>query len=269
MIPGVAIGLSVAWYLLKGGARWWGWAARLVVRLSPWTRAVYAWALSAPATFTYVVVFTASTIIQQSAPPHLIDLLTTLQSTNLARLRFKPLSGLIDSGLWVADRGNGLSVYIAVFVTVVAWAERRYGPPRMIIIGTAAHVLGSLLTAAVETHAITTGRAPASLAYSTDVGVSYVMVGGVAAAVLLMRGRFRALAAVAFTLLLLAPLLINRTVWDLGHLLAALCGLAAAWIALRTGPPRRPARVSPAAPPPDDDRRDGDGRRGPADQDPA
>lgn len=238
------IGLAVVWYLLRGAARWWGWARVAVARLAPWTRAVHAWVMSAPATFTYVVVFTASTIIQQSAPPHLIDLLTTLQSTNLARLRFKPLSALIDSGLWVADRGDGLIVYVVAFVTVAAWAERRYGPPRMMIIWMAGHVLGSLLTAAVETHAIRTGRAPLSLAFSTDVGVSYVLAGAVAAAILVMRGRLRILAAVAFALLLVAPLVINRTIWDLGHLLAAVSGLAAARVTLLTGPARRPPPVA-------------------------
>ena len=241
MIPGVAVGLAVVWYLVKGGARWWAWAAWLVARLSPWTRALHAWVLSAPATFAYVAIFTASTIIQRSAPPQLINVLTTLQSTNVVRLRLAPLSTLLDSALWVAGHGAGLSVYILLFVTIVAWAERRYGPPRMIVVWIAAHVLGSLLTAAVETHAITTGRAPVSLAYSTDVGVSYVLVGGAAAAVLVLRGRrARMLAAVPFTLLLLAPLLVHRTFWDLGHLLAGACGMTAAWLTLRAGPPRRP-----------------------------
>ena len=47
-----------------------------VDRLSPYTRWLHAWILSAPATFTYIAIFTAFTLVQQTTPPRLIDVLT-------------------------------------------------------------------------------------------------------------------------------------------------------------------------------------------------
>lgn len=232
----------LAWYTLRGLARWWAWAGHAVERLSPYTRGLHAWVLAAPATFVYIAVFTSSTLLQKTAPRALINLLTTIQSTNLAHLSTRPLIALADSALWVANKGSGLLFYIAVFASVVAWAEPRYGTPRMIVIMLCGHVFGSLLTAAVEWHAIESGRAPARLAYTTDVGVSYIMVAGCAAAVVLMRGRFRIAGAAALGVGVVLPVFVTHTVWDLGHLFATACGLAAALVCLHLAPPRpRPA----------------------------
>ncbi|WP_308287389.1 rhomboid-like protein [Actinomadura parmotrematis] len=180
--------------------------------------------------------------MQFSAPPMLIELLTTLQSTNLRNLHEAPLQALLDSALWVADNGQGLSFYMVVFVTVVAWAERRYGTPRIVVVGLVGHVLGTLLTALVETRALQSGRAPARLAVTTDVGVSYIMVAACAAAVLVMRGRWLVVGVTALVLGVVGPLVWSRTLWDLGHVLATLCGLGAAWVLLRVAP----LRVAPS-----------------------
>ncbi|MFF0576284.1 rhomboid-like protein [Streptosporangium saharense] len=247
MITGVLV-LVLGWYGLRGLARGWERAAHLVGLLSPYTRRLHAWVLVAPATFAYVAVFTSSTLLQKTGPPGLVRLLTTTQSTNLAHLGTRPLVVLADSALWVADKGSGLLFYIAVFATVVAWAEQRYGTPRIVVIALCGHVFGSLLTAFVEWHAIRAGRAPARLAYATDVGVSYVMVAGCAAAVVLMRGRWRVAGAVALGAGIVLPVFVTHTIWDLGHLLATLCGLTAALFALRLAPPRVPPSLEPCLP---------------------
>jgi hypothetical protein len=246
LVP-VLLSLVVIWYVLRAVAVASLPVRRLVGRWSVWTGRAHAWVMSAPATFTYMAIFTASTTLQRNAPPRLITLLTTLQSTNLARLSTKPLVVLTSSALWVANRGAGLSLYLVVFATLVAWAERRYGTPRIVLIGVTGHVLGSLLTAAVELHAIRDGHAPQSLAMSTDVGVSYIMVAGCAAAVLAMRGRTRAVFALLLVAGIVTPLVINRTVWDLGHLLATTCGLAMAALTLIIRPLRTPVDVDDLA----------------------
>ncbi|MEV8633566.1 rhomboid-like protein [Streptosporangium sp. NPDC051023] len=240
--------VTLAWYALRGLARWWAWAGRVVGRLSPYTRGLHAWVLAAPATFVYIAVFTSSTLLQKTAPRALINLLTTIQSTNLAHLSTRPLIALADSALWVADKGSGLVFYVAVFASVVAWAEPRYGTPRIIVIVLCGHVFGSLLTAVVEWHAIETGKAPARLAHTTDVGVSYIMVAGCAAAVVLMRGRWRIAGAMALGAGVVLPVFVTHTIWDLGHLFATACGLAAALLSLRLAPPRTPPDVRPCLP---------------------
>lgn len=247
----VAFVLVVAgWYALRALGLVWEPVRRLVAFCEPWTRRAHAWVLSAPATFAYVAIFTASTLVQFSAPPKLIDLLTTLQSTNLRNLHRAPLKALLDSALWVADKGQGLTVYVALFVTVVAWAERRYGTPRILTVWLCGHVLGSLLTAVVETHALENGRAPARLAVTTDVGVSYIMVAGCAAAVLLMRGWWLVAGVAGLLFGVVGPVVWNHSLWDLGHLFATTCGLAAAWALLQIAPPRTPPDLLPCLPRP-------------------
>ncbi|WP_174567442.1 rhomboid-like protein [Actinomadura kijaniata] len=238
----IAVGvlLALVWYGLRGLGRWWGLAARWVGWVSPWTRWAHAWVLSAPATFGYVVVFSALTSVQLAAPPRLVDLLTTLQSTNLRNLHRAPLRALLHSALWVADKGAGLPLYVLVFVSVVAWAERRYGTPRIVVVGLAGHVLGTLLTALVEVRALEAGRASARLAVTTDVGVSYIMVAGCAAAVLVMRGWWRVVGWVLLGVGVVGPVVWSRTLWDLGHLFATVCGLGVAWVLVRAAPLRRP-----------------------------
>jgi hypothetical protein len=243
--------LVVLWYVLRALALRWTWAGSLVHRLSPRTRWMHEWIVSAPATFGYIAVFTATTVVQRTTPPRLVDLLTRVNSTSLVQLRLAPLSSLADSAIWVADRGAGLAGYIAGFATFVAWAERRYGTPRIILICLAGHVFGTLLTARVELHAIQAGLAPAKLATSTDVGVSYIMVAGFAAAVLVMQRRWQLICGLALAAGVIAPVFISHTVWDLGHLLATLCGMAAAALTLLAAPPRQAPRVlllTPAGP---------------------
>jgi hypothetical protein len=147
----------LAWYTLRLLAHWWTPARHAVDRLSPYTLRLHAWVLTAPATFAYIAIFTASTLLQKTAPPHLIDLLTKLQSTNIRHLNLDPVIALADSALWVANKGSGLIFYIVLYGCVVAWAEPRYGTPRMVVIGVSGHVFGSLLTSLVERSAISSG----------------------------------------------------------------------------------------------------------------
>lgn len=238
VVFGVCAVLVAAWYLLRALAIRWQFAESAVRRLSPRTRRLHEWIVSAPATFGYIAIFTASTLVQRTAPPELIDLLTRVDSTSLTRLRLAPLEVLVSSAIWVENQGAGLIGYVAAFAIVVAWAERRYGTARIIVICVAGHVFGTLLTARVELHAIRTGMAPASLAASTDVGVSYIMVAGLAAAVLVMRHRWQLICGLALAAGVIAPVFISHTVWDLGHLLATLCGLAAAALTLLAAPAR-------------------------------
>ncbi|UZJ26961.1 hypothetical protein RHODO2019_18925 (plasmid) [Rhodococcus antarcticus] len=233
----LATALVALWYALRAAARWSPRAGSVVTQLSPHTRRLHAWVLSAPATFTYIAVFSASTVIARDAPSHLISMLTVRQGTSPTRLAADP-TVLLTSALWVANGGAASGLYAAVFATVVAWAERRYGTPRIVLIGAAGHVLGSLLTAVILQRAIASGYLSDRLARTADVGVSYVLVAGVAAAVILVHGWRRTAGATALAAALLIPLAVNRTIWDLGHVLAALCGLAAAMVSLAIAPTR-------------------------------
>jgi hypothetical protein len=235
--------MVVGWYLLKAVGGRVPTVHGLVARLTPWTRGLHTWVLSAPATFCYIAVFTCFSLVQKTAPPRLIDIMTAVDSTNLYQLRNHTLSVLATSAFWVAGHGNGLALYIAGFATVVAWAERRYGTPRLVVIAASGHVFASLLTQAVLRHVINDGNAPAKLVYATDVGVSYMLVAGMAAAVLAMRGWVRLMAVAILLGILLTPMITSHTIWDLGHVIAAACGLIAAALCRVAGPLRTPERL--------------------------
>jgi hypothetical protein len=234
------LAVLVGWYSLKAIGRRVPVVQRFVAQLTPWTKALHGWVMSAPATFCYIAVFSCFTLVQKTAPPRLIDVMTSVDSTNLTQLRNHTVSVLATSAFWLADHGSGLALYIAGFATVVAWAERRYGTPRLALIAVCGHVFGSLLTEALLGRGIDLGHAPAKLANATDVGVSYMLVAGAAAAVLALSGWLRLIAAAGLLGLLLTPMLTSHSVWDFGHAIAATCGLIVAVLCRLAGPLRTP-----------------------------
>ncbi|MEK4722813.1 rhomboid-like protein [Lactococcus sp. FSL W8-0209] len=129
-------------------------------------------------------------------------------------------------------------MYVAIFWTIIAWAERKYGSPRMIVITLSGHILASLTTIFLELWAINSGRAPSSLAMATDVGVSYIMVAGCAAAILLMKKWLHYIGLVAIGLFILLPLFIDHSIWDTGHLFATIFGFISARLLLKLSPVR-------------------------------
>jgi len=228
--------VTTAWHLLRVVLLWWVPEERLGL----YPRRLHAWVLSAPATFTYVAIFSAFALAQETSSARIVDLLTRLQDTDLRNLSMAPVTALVESAVWAADQGHGLILYVTVFVTVVAWAERRYGTPRIILICAAGHVLGSGLTSQTDLWAIETGRAPASLALTVDVGVSYMMVAGCAGAVLLIRGWMLVVVGPAVAIGILTAVVVSHPIWDLGHLLATGCGFCTAALTLAFARPRIP-----------------------------
>ena len=230
--------LCCTWYFLKFLAHFSRKIHDEVRKLSVYTHFLSKWLQSAPATFTYTAIFCAFTLVQRTAPQHLINILTNHSSTSIARVSDKPISTFFDSAFWVADNGAGLLIYVAIFWTIIAWAERKYGSPRMIVITLSGHILASLTTIFLELWAINSGRAPSSLAMATDVGVSYIMVAGCAAAILLMKKWLHYIGLVAIGLFILLPLFINHSIWDTGHLFATIFGFISARLLLKLSPVR-------------------------------
>ncbi|MFG7387686.1 rhomboid-like protein [Lactococcus lactis] len=95
----------------------------------------------------------------------------------------------------------------------------------MIVITLSGHILASLTTIFLELWAINSGRAPSSLAMATDVGVSYILVAGCAAAILIMRKRMFYIGLIILGLFILLPLFVEHSIWDMGHLFAAFLAL--------------------------------------------
>lgn len=231
--------ICLIWYFLKSLAHFSSNILKLVRKCSVYTRFLHRWIQSAPATFTYTAIFCAFTLVQHTTSSHLIEILTNQNSTNIARTAKQPIAMFFDSALWVADEGAGLVIYVLIFMIFIAWAERHYGTPRMIVIGACGHVIGSVLTILLEIWAINTHRAPSSLAMTTDVGVSYIMVAGCAAAILLMRKKALILGLLAIFAFIVIPIFFDRSIWDMGHFFATTIGFIVAGISLKLVPLRQ------------------------------
>lgn len=237
----VALGLlAAAWFALKALGR----RGRLLGayrRLDPSVQAARAWVAAAPATFTYMAMWTATSIVQQGQPTALAELTAALNSTNIANLMREPVRVLIASAVLVADHAVGFLGYVVVYVLVVARLEHRVGSARWLSIAGASHVVGTLLTVAVERVGLARDLLPGTIIVAQDIGVSYVMVGAAGAYLWLVSPAWRWPYRAALGISLLGPLIVVRSIWDLGHLLAALVGTAVGWAAVH-GPLREPLR---------------------------
>lgn len=223
---------ALAWFALKGLARR-GQLVGLYDALDPRVQALRAWVARAPAVFTYIAIWTATSVVQQGQPERISDLVAILSSTNITNLLDEPLRVLVASALLVADHAIGFLFYVVVYALIAARLEHRIGSARWVAVAAASHVLGTLLTVQAERWGLARDVIPTSIVVSQDIGVSYVMVGSLGAYLWLVGRPWRTPYTVALGLGILGPLLVWRTIWDLGHLLATLVGVAAGWVALR------------------------------------
>ena len=130
---------------------------------------------SAPLTFAWLLVLLVTTRIQRSAGRRGSRRIQRRHSTNLRRLRSEPSRVLAKSLFWTDDRRWW--PYVPVFVGIVAPAERRLRWWRWLLVGIAAHVIGTYVGQGYLRHSIKRARAPRRLANARDVGLSYFVLG--------------------------------------------------------------------------------------------
>jgi hypothetical protein len=229
--------LAVGWFLVKrvaaGGGE--GWVVRLYRRLDPWAQSLRVWFALAPVTFVYVATWTVTTVIFQGTPETLAGVVNRFNSTNIVGLLNDPVRVLFSSAFIVADYGYFFIGYVAVYVLIVARLEQRIGSARVLLVGAGSHVLGSLLTVAVEVVAIRADLLSKSMVLTQDVGVSYVMVGTCGAYLFLVGRRWRWWFAGALAVGVVLPLVAVQSIWNLGHFLATCSGIGLYLIVRRWG----------------------------------
>lgn len=145
-------------------------------------------------------------------------------STNLYNMGHRPLRVLISSAFWLED-SDSFWTAIGQLLIVSAPAERRLGSRRFALVAAAGHVGATLVTTAGIAVALSRGMLPHGIARTTDVGVSYALY-AVAAACIRGAGRRRPLLAAMLTGYLLALVVWRGTFTDVGHLAAAIIGVA-------------------------------------------
>jgi hypothetical protein len=210
-------------------------APSLYARFDPWVQTLRVWMAAAPVTFVYVATWTVTTVIFQGTPTTVAGALNRFNSTNIMGIVTEPIRVLFTSAFIVADYGFFFLGYVLVFLLAVARLEQRIGSARVVLVGSGAHVLGSLIIVALETALIRADVLAKSTVVTQDVGVSYVMVGCVGAYLFLVSRPWRWWYAGGLFLGVVAPLLAFRTIWDLGHFVATLSGMGVFLLVRRWG----------------------------------
>lgn len=232
----IAALVAILWFVVRALARRRvHWAEAVYLRSDPYVQACGLWFRSAPATFIYMAIWLSTTILVQGSSKRLVDALTEMDSSNITEVMRAPARAILVSGLLVADRGAGLLAYVVVFVLIVARLEQRLGTPRTLIVWLCSHVFATLLVLATEERLIAASVLRSTLENTLDVGVSYVMVGSMGAYMLFVSRRWRWWYYALLALGIVGPVVLDREIWDLGHLLATLIGLASGVILTRWG----------------------------------
>lgn len=234
--------LVLLWFLVKARSeRGSGWATTLYRRLDPSVQALRVWLARSPVTFVYIACWTVTSVIVQGTPAGLADVFARFNSTNILGIATDPLRVLFASAFLVADNGFAYIFYVVAYVLIISRLEQRIGSARIVIVGAASHALGSLTIVGIESIAVKTGLLAKSTLVTTDVGISYVMVGCLAGYLLFVGRRWRWWYVAALGIGIVGPLILSHTIWDLGHFLASCIGLGTTALVRRYGvrPPLR------------------------------
>jgi hypothetical protein len=188
-----------------------------------------------PLSWVWLAILFATTRRQRSAGRLGSRRLQREHSTNLRRLGTEPARVLVSSLFWLD--GRRWWPYVPVFAAVVAPAERRLGTGRWLLVGLAAHVIGTYVGQGHLRLRIRTGRAPSRLVNARDVGVSYFVLGVAGALSGYVPPAWRARIQLAVTGALAVNVTVRPTATEVGHLTAFTVGLAAGQLPTAAGPP--------------------------------
>ncbi len=203
---------------------------------------------ASPATFVYLAVLAVTTWVLVGASPEVVDALLRDQSTNLSHLGRDPVRVLVRSAFWLSN--YELLLWAALFLVVLAPAERWLGTSRWLLTFVSGHVGATLLTSVGIWFAIRNGVAPARLANSVDVGVSYGF--GAVAALFSYRlpRRWKAGWAGGLIVFALGGILLDGSFTAYGHAVAIIIGFALYPLTRSAGPRIRAGQPLFAAPAP-------------------
>jgi hypothetical protein len=204
------------------------------VKLDPRALAAgaWTWARRSPLTATYLLVLVVVAVLLALLPDRVAEKVVFHASTNLKGLRDTPLFVLVTSAfvLWGGLAGLLLLPVVAVVMSAV---ERWLGKLATVLVFALGHVGATLGLAVILASGISHRAIDPEVATVHDVGVSYgllAMAGILTARVPL---RWRGWYAGAIGVPPLGAFALSRDPTDLGHVLAALIGLALAVLLLR------------------------------------
>lgn len=200
---------------------------------------------SAPLTFAWMTVLLGTTIAQRHMSPGDLDRVLGARSTNLEHLMHDPFHVLWTSLFWI-DGAYWLPWAVAFCIFHVP-AERWLGSLRWLVVGVSAHVVATYVSQGVLGLAIHEGVRSADMIHVQDVGVSYFFAGIVGVLTYRIVRPWRWLYLAGVVAYYAVPVLVDLTFTNIGHLTAAVIGLAWYPITRRRQPvsPRGTRRQAP------------------------
>ncbi|MFC1413705.1 rhomboid-like protein [Streptacidiphilus sp. N1-12] len=198
----------------------------------------WAYVRRAPGTFLWLVALAVTTQVIGHISPEFRDEFLRQRSTNLHELSTRPIRVLIGSAFWLD--GGGWFGYFVLYNIFHVPAERWLGTRRWLGVVVVSHVGATYLSEGVLYWAIRNGNAPASAVNTLDVGVSYALAGVQAVLFHRLAGPWRWCYLAAVLLWYGSALVHGRTFTDVGHLTAALLGLACYPLTRGRGPAWNP-----------------------------
>jgi hypothetical protein len=177
----------------------------------------------------YPLVLAVTTLIFRTRPPEVRDGWLAWTSTNLANLGRHPVAAMVTSGLFAEGELLAWVVLALVGLGAVCWS---LGGRRTVLLVTAAHVIGTLISEGILAWRIRAGDEPASARLIVDVGPSYVVVGALVAGAIFGARWWRLAALVGLAVLLptIFAGLPDLEVPAVGHLCAAIVGGLLGWV---------------------------------------
>ncbi|UNO42897.1 rhomboid-like protein [Streptomyces sp. MST-110588] len=218
---------------------------RVSLRPAALVRAVRSYVCRAPGTFIWLAILFVTSVIMHHLTPDTLDHVLQRRSTNINNLLHSPGRVLLTSALWLGG-GNWLYYFVLYNIFHVP-AERWLGTYRWLAVMGVTHIGATYLSEGILALAIRTGAAPHSAVDTLDVGVSYALAGVVAVLTYRLPWHpLRYVYAAGVLVFYAIPLFDKLTFTDIGHLSAALLGLAC--YPLTPGRRRRHTRIPTHSP---------------------
>lgn len=196
-------------------------------RLARDARALWATVRGAPGTLSYLISLLVTQLTLTTVDEHIGHRLLLSESTNLFNMRRAPVQVLIGSAFWIDETPLVTALALVGVVIVLAPLERWLGVPRWLAAIAGGHLGATLLTLVATTSMLRHGLLEPSVAHSSDVGVSYILLTALGLLVYRLTGRTTRFMVAALGVAVLGTVLgADHRIVDLGHLLSFLIGLA-------------------------------------------
>lgn len=186
--------------------------------------AIVRYVRTAPATFVTLAVLGVTTWILAGAGSRLTTALLRDMSTNLHQLQSEPMTVLVRSAFWATPAE--MIGWLVLFTLVAAPVEHWIGTRAWLLVFWAGHIGATLLVAVLLSVGVSTGRVPATVVNTIDVGASYAFFCVAAVGTYGLRGRWRPVWAGLVIVYLAQAAVLAPGFTSLGHILAAGIGFA-------------------------------------------